>query len=222
MYVADTKDLWREYAIANGIAHSETDAEGMMTLVYNEGFSADHIGSMVKTPAEWDNTTDPPTLIKEAVMDDRFHVNLRVVGEKVEDTFVKSKKYRPKSGKSGVAGVAWVDPSTVETPQRVWLGGMQYFAENIPDKPVNTEPPILSHTTAAVGNKVSVMTKGVWTGEIDQILYQWMRDGVKINQAITFTHTVNLQDVDCVLTCVETAKNAAGETSATSNECMVS
>ena len=47
MYVADTKQLWREYAMANGIAHQETNEEGEFTLVYNPGFHADHIGPMV-------------------------------------------------------------------------------------------------------------------------------------------------------------------------------
>ena len=57
MYAAIDKDTWREVAIAQGVAHAETDPEtGMLALVYNEGFHADHIGAI------------PP--------DTRFHVNL--------------------------------------------------------------------------------------------------------------------------------------------------
>ena len=110
------------------------------------------------------------------------------------------------------------------SPRRmqIWLGGMDYFAEDLPDMaPVNTSPPVLSHITAGPGNMVSVMTAGVWLGNPDLITYQWMRDGAPINQAITINHTVRLADVGHTLTCVETAKNEAGQASATSNECVV-
>ena len=64
-------------------------------------------------------------------MDDRFHVNLRVVGEDVEESFIRSKKYLPQEMVS-VEGVEWIDPQLVVTPQRIWLGGMEYFDPNAP------------------------------------------------------------------------------------------
>jgi len=198
MYAAVDKDTWREVAIAQGVAHVETDEDGMMTLVYNEGYHADHIGTVGA--------------------DTRFHVNLRVLGDDVEREFIRSKRYRPQSA----SGVEWVDPETVTTPQRIWFGGMDYFAEDLPDAaPVIVSPPVLSHTTAGLGNVVSVMTVGVWTGNPDLVTYQWMRDGAPINQAITINHTVRLADLNKTLTCVETAKNEAGQASATSNACVV-
>jgi len=218
MYVADTKDLWREYAIANGIAHSEEDEEGMLTLVYNPGFHADHIGAMVVTPAVFDYSTEPPTLISEAVMDERFHVNLRVIGEEIEGEFIRTKKYKPQAA----SGTEWVDPDTVSTPQRVWLGGMTYFSEGIPEMvPVNTSPPALDHTTASLGTLVKC-TPGVWSGEPDLITYRWLRDNSPINQAVTPNHTIVIGDIGHTLVCEETAKNEAGTGIALSNQCVVS
>jgi len=218
MYVADTKQLWREYAMANGIAHQETNEEGESTLVYNPGYHADHIGAMVVTPAVFDYSTDPPTLITEAVMDERFHVNLRVVGEDVEEEFIRSKRYKPLAE----IGTQWVNPEDVSTPQRIWLGGMEYFSENIPDVPIaNVSPPILNMTTASLGDLVSVATAGEWTGEPDLITYQWFRDSSPINQAFTSNHTVKLTDIGHTLTCHEIASNESGTVFAVSNECVV-
>jgi hypothetical protein len=201
MYAAVDKDTWREVAIAQGIAHAEIDPEsGLLELVYNEGFHADHIGAI------------PP--------DTRFHVNLRVLAEdaEIEREFIRSKRYKPKSE----TGVGWVDPETVNSPSRVWFGGMDYFAENIPDVlPQNLVLPTLDHLTARPGDLVSV-SPGTWAGEPDLITYQWMRDGVPINQAITPYHTARLADVNHTLTCIETAKNSAGETSVSTNGCPVS
>ena len=133
MYAAVDKDTWRQVAIEQGVASAEMDEDGMMTLVYNEGYHADHIGQI------------PP--------DTRFHVNLRVLGDDVEREFIRSKRYRPRTD----SGVDWVDPETVTSPQRVWLGGMDYFAENIPDVlPQNLVLPTLDHLTASPGDLVSV------------------------------------------------------------------
>jgi len=86
-------------------------------------------------------------------------------------------------------------------------------------KPVNTVPPSLTFTTASPGKAVSCIA-GTWTGDpVPTYKYQWQADGVDINQAITSTHTVTLLDVGKVLTCVVTATNANGSTTAVSNEC---
>jgi hypothetical protein len=218
MYVADSKDEWREYAISNGIAHVETDPEGTMTLVYNEGFHADHIGRVMTDPGEYDNSVFPPVEITPPTYDERFHVNLRVIGDEIEEKFIRLKTYKPQV----VSGVEWVEPEQVTTPQRVWLGGMIYFSENVPDDLlICTFPPELNFTTAHLGDLVSVMTPGMWTGNPDLITYQWMRDGVPINQAITPNHTVNILDRDHTLTCRETATNSSGTASVLSNECVV-
>jgi hypothetical protein len=219
MYISETKDLWREYAISNGIAHAETEPDtGLLVLVYNPGFHADHIGRVMTDPGEYDYSTVPPTEVRPPTWDERFHVNLRVIGDEIEDSFIRLKTYKPQA----VSGVAWIEPELVTTPVRVWLGGMVYFSENIPDDVlICTFPPELNFTTAHLGDLVSVMTPGVWTGNPDLITYQWMRDGVPINQAITPNHTCNVLDRDHTLTCEETAKNSSGTKSVLSNECVV-
>jgi hypothetical protein len=217
MYVAETKDLWREYAISNGIAHAEDTPDGLL-LVYNPGFHADHIGRVMTDPGEYDHSVFPPTELTPPTYDERFHVNLRVVGQDVEEGFIRDKVY--KAGET--IGVMWVEPEQVTTPVRVWLGGMEYFSENIPDDLlICTAPPVLSHTAAGIGNLVKVATPGVWVGNPDLVTYQWMRNGTPINQAITPNHTVNVLDIGRVLTCQETATNSSGSASVISNQCVV-
>jgi len=198
MYVSVDKDAWREAAIAQGIAHAETTEDGMLILVYNEGFWADHIGALPNDP--------------------RFHVNLRVLGDDVEREFIRSKRYKP----NAITGTEWVPPEAVLTPYMIWFGGMDYFAEDVPQvEPINLTPPVLDRTTAGLGDLVSVMP-GTWTGNPTLVTYQWLRDGLEINQAITPHHTANLLDRGHTLTCVETAKNDFGQASVSSNGCVVS
>jgi len=198
MYAAIDEATWREIAIAQGIGHVVTDEEDLPLLVYNEGFHADHIGAVGS--------------------DTRFHVNLRVLGDDVEREFIRSKRYKPLSE----TGVEWVDPETVTSPQRAWMGGMDYFAENVPDLvPVNISPPFISDVLASPGDLLTC-APGIWSGNPDIVTYQWMRDAGPINQAITPNHTVRLADVGHTLTCVETAKNSAGEASTSSNGITVS
>jgi len=194
MYVAETKDAWRQAAIAQGIARAETDPEtGMLTLVYNEGYYADHIGPIGS--------------------DLRFHVNLRVSGDTVEREFIRSKRYKPHSA----TGTEWVPPEIVTSPYRIWFGGMDYFAEDIPQpEPTVILLPFISMITANLGDLL-VCAPGVWSGNPDLVTYQWLRDGAEINQAITPNHTANLLDRGHTLTCIETAKNEAGSASASSN-----
>jgi hypothetical protein len=195
MYVAVSEEAWWEYAIANEIVRVVGDE-----MYFNEGFTADLIG-----PIDGDT---------------RFHVNLRVLGDDVEREFIRSKRYRPRAKKksSRAAGdIEWVPPEDVASPHRIWLGGMQYFTENIPTvPPVNLALPFISAITAKPGDLLAC-APGMWSGFPDLVTYQWMADGVEINQAITPNHTVRLTDVGHFLTCVETAKNVAGETSASSN-----
>jgi hypothetical protein len=217
MYVAETKDLWREYAISNGIAHAEETPEGLL-LVYNSGFHADHIGRVMTDPGEYDHSVFPPIEITPPTYDERFHVNLRVIGDEIEDKFIRNKTYKPQA----ISGVAWIEPELVTSPVRVWLGEMVYFSENIPDDLlVCTANPVLNMTEAVLGNLVKVITPGVWTGNPDLVTYQWLRDNVPINQAITPNHTVNLLDKNHTLTCRETATNSSGSATVVSNGCVV-
>jgi len=220
MYAADTREDWVAYVTTKAIARVAETPEGQETLAYEAGFHADHIGPVMIDPGEYDNSVFPPIEITPPTFDERYHVNLRVIGEEVEEDFIRSKRYKPQE--TSVENVEWIEPEAVTSPVRVWLGGMTYFSENIPDDLlVNTSPPVLNSTTATLGFVVRVETPGVWLGNPDLITYQWLRDGVPINQAITPNHTINLVDVGHTLTCQEIARNSAGDVIALSNECVV-
>jgi hypothetical protein len=45
-----------------------------------------------------------------------YHVNVRITGEADFELLAE-----------GAEGVEWVDPDTVETPSRIWAGGMNYW-----------------------------------------------------------------------------------------------
>jgi len=221
MYVADTREDWVAYVTTKAIARVAETPEGKEVLGYEPGFHADHIGPVMTDPGEYDNSVFPPIEITPPTFDERYHVNLRVIGEEVEEGFIRSKRYKPQD--TSVEGVEWIEPELVTSPVRVWLGGMVYFSENIPDDVLlNTSPPVLNMTTAHLGDLVKVQTPGTWLGTPDLITYQWFRDDVPINQAITPNHTVNVVDVGHTLVCKEIARNSAGDVFALSNACVVS
>lgn len=125
MYIADTKAIWRDFAIAQGFATAEP-APGnpeQLVMVYKPGFIVDVIGAVMVTPPVYDNSTTPPTLISEAVMDNRFHLNIRITDDYVPIVLARGDGINPPVG----PGVIWVDPAAVATPVRVWLGGMDYY-----------------------------------------------------------------------------------------------
>ena len=79
--------------------------------------------------------------------------------------------------------------------------------------PTNTTPPSITGTLA-VGAAL-VCTSGVWTGG-PTYKYAWDRNGSAISGAVTAAYTVQAADEGDALTCVVTASNAAGATSAVS------
>jgi Carboxypeptidase regulatory-like domain len=81
--------------------------------------------------------------------------------------------------------------------------------------PANTEAPSVSGTPAA-GQTLSC-SKGSWTGTpAPTFAYKWLRDGTAIAGATESSYVVPAADEGHTLICEVTAKNSAGEKSATS------
>ena len=76
------------------------------------------------------------------------------------------------------------------------------------DPPVNVDVP---HVTQA-GNTLNC-TMGNWQGTPTSYAYQWQRDGADVGDGAA-TYTVSSPDVGQTLTCVVTATNAIGSTTA--------
>ena len=82
--------------------------------------------------------------------------------------------------------------------------------------PVNTVAPVISGTTT-LGSTLS-STTGTFTGNpTPTYAYQWRRNAVNIPSATGSTYVLVLADSGAAITCVVTATNALGSSSATSN-----
>jgi surface protein len=82
--------------------------------------------------------------------------------------------------------------------------------------PVNTIAPVISGTTT-LGSTLS-STIGAWNGNPSPTYgYQWRRNAVNIPSATGSTYVLVLADSGAAITCVVTATNALGSSSATSN-----
>ena len=81
------------------------------------------------------------------------------------------------------------------------------------DPPEPTFTPEVSPLTGPVGT-VFTCTQGIWTGMPSSKTYQWRRDGTNIGGATAATYTAVSADSGHTLTCVVTATNAAGTTTA--------
>jgi hypothetical protein len=83
--------------------------------------------------------------------------------------------------------------------------------------PVNTVAPVVSGT-ATTGYTLTT-TNGTWTGTPASFTYsyQWRRAGVNISGATSSSYTLSSLDQGSAVSCVVTATNAGGSTSANSN-----
>lgn len=86
-----------------------------------------------------------------------------------------------------------------------------------PASPVNADPPHITDN----GTDAFVDTPGMWTGNPapsqDAFTYQWYRDGVAIEDAVTAGYTYVPEDVGADVKVRETATNYSGSASADSN-----
>lgn len=115
MYRATDKAAWDAYAASMGLT-----ADG-----YPSGCYIDEIGSIVQTPAV---IGQDGTILTPAVMDDRYHVNVRIVHlpQSVDEEGTVTVTTMADLA-AGNTDVEWVDPSTVDNPRRIFAGGMSYW-----------------------------------------------------------------------------------------------
>lgn len=111
MYRANDKEDWDAYALSSGLVTENGTPQGVYI---------DEIGPITITPAVYDEDGDE---IEPAVIDARWHVNVRVLNSEFDMAALAE----------GNADVEWIDPDLVETPYRIWLGGMDYW---YPSEPV--------------------------------------------------------------------------------------
>lgn len=97
-----------------------------------------------------------------------------------------------------------------------YLGRTMVYSGNSPNPPPSsTSPPAISGN-AEVWQSLSC-NPGSWSGSpTPTISYQWQRDGAAIGGATGSNYTVEAADIGHALTCVVTADNSVGKTSAIS------
>ena len=87
----------------------------------------DEIGPIVTTPAVLDEDGE---IVTPAVVDDHWHVNVRVLRPVITTTDTEGNVTETDVCAvlaEGGEGVAWIDPDTVNSPSRIWAGGMSYW-----------------------------------------------------------------------------------------------
>lgn len=118
MYRATDRAAWDAFTLASGLV-----ADGNLN-----GCLIDEIGPVITTPAV---IGEDGEIITPAVMDDRWHVNLRLTEtfstSTDEEGNVTTTGHDPAVLALGGPGVEWADPATVQQPRRIWAGGMSYW-----------------------------------------------------------------------------------------------
>jgi hypothetical protein len=119
MYRAADKASWDAWAAIVSITYDG----------YPNGCYIDEIGPVVVTPA----VVGPDgEIITPAVMDNRYHVNVRLTQiagprpDPLPEDYVPQ-GHDPAVLAQGGPGVEWIDPVTVNNPRRIWAGGMNYY-----------------------------------------------------------------------------------------------
>jgi hypothetical protein len=108
----------------------------IVSLTYDghpNGCYIDEIGPVVVTPA----VVGPDgEIITPAVMDDRYHVNVRLtqiagpLPDPLPEDYVPQ-GHNPAVLAQGGPGVKWRNPAVVEHPCRIWAGGMSYWTPEL-------------------------------------------------------------------------------------------
>jgi hypothetical protein len=102
MYKATDKAAWDSYL--------ESFSEELRTTLL-----VDEIGPIEITPPQFDSEGN---IVQEGVVDLSHHVNLRYLNndETIASGFTQ-----------GNEDVTWINPTMVDTPYRIWAGGMNYY-----------------------------------------------------------------------------------------------
>jgi hypothetical protein len=107
---------------------------------------------------------------------------------------------------------SWVWPTIVDAD---WCGEFQAVVVS------SSDPPVISTAPVVRGNvgqpAIMSCTEGEWINNPSSFTYQWMRNGVAISGASGNYFQTSTLDIDCMITCVVTAANDIGSSSATSN-----
>ena len=85
---------------------------------------------------------------------------------------------------------------------------------SIPRPPVVVDEPYAVQQT---GSNIATVTMGNWENEPHTYIYQWLRDGIKISGAVLNQYSITSADNGRTLTCIVTAINNGGGSSATSS-----
>ncbi len=119
MYRATTKSAWDAYAASMGLT-----ADGQPSGCY-----IDEIGPIVSTPAV---IGEDGEIVTPAVMDDRHHVNVRIVNlpQSVDEEGTVIITTMADLAQGNV-DVEWVDPALVNNPRRIFAGGMSYWTPEV-------------------------------------------------------------------------------------------
>lgn len=140
MVRATSTEVFQAAALQQSLLQQFTDADGVVTVgntphVHISGPMYPEI-----TPAEWgvDLQTGEPTLITAAVLDSRPHYNIRIApwaqaataDDGVTPKWMATLMLWMQQGQTDASnrneqavalnGVSVIDPTTVQTPQRVW------------------------------------------------------------------------------------------------------
>jgi len=134
---AETQADFEAAGVQFGIYREETDEEANTTyLTTNPGVNVSVLGPVVITEGTYDEEGNEVTA---PVMDERYHVNLRIAGEalKVIDenglprwknmgiawTALGVDDANPNKNESAkvLQKVSLIDPDTIGTPKRIWL-----------------------------------------------------------------------------------------------------
>lgn len=86
----------------------------------------DEIGPIMVTPPVLD---EDGNIITPAVMDNAHHVNVRVltpINSQTDESGTITFDVCAQMSLGG-EGVDWIDPATVNSPSRIWAGGMNYW-----------------------------------------------------------------------------------------------
>lgn len=102
MYKSATKATWDAFTLASGLT---VDEDGVVSPSQN--VLIDEIGPIVITPA---------------VVDDAWHVNVRLLGDSFDIPALAA----------GDEDTEWINPADVTAPARIWACGMNYW---LPEEP---------------------------------------------------------------------------------------